>query len=246
MASRIGFRALLCAAIVVVWALGGRASPAEPLRLVAYIWSGPLADTGNKSAPEEFEVQVLRQVFAAMGQEVSFEHLPTNRAWRMIASGERDGLINATRTSEREEICSFPDEPLHRDRVVLFVRTADVGKLKFSSFDDLVGHDVAVREQLPGLFEQPSLSPELWEFLREHHNMVETTTGYESLRMLASGRVDYAVVHHRFGMDAIADIGVIRKDRAAIVAQHASKTMFMSASPRGGFRPLSSTPSRAR
>ena len=142
---------------------------------------------------------------------MSFEHLPTNWAWRMIASGERDGLINATRTSEREEICSFPDEPLHRDRVVLFVRTADVGKLKFSSFGDLVGHDVAVREQLPGLFEQPSMSPELWEFLHEHHNIVETTTGYESLRMLASGRVDYAVVHHRFGMDAIAALGLSGK-----------------------------------
>ena len=51
------------------------------------------------------------------------------------------------------------------------MRTADIGKLKFSSFDDLVGHDVAVRGPVPGLFEQPIVSPELWKFLREHHNI---------------------------------------------------------------------------
>ena len=99
------------------------------------------------------------------------------------------------RTSERERICSFPDEPLVQERWVLFVRTADVGKLKFSSFDDLVGHDVAVRGTVPGVFEQPIVSPELWKFLREHHNMVETNGNIEGLRMLAAGRVDYAVVN---------------------------------------------------
>ncbi len=82
----------------------------------------------------------MKQVFAAMGQEVSFERPPANRAWRMIASGERDGLIYTTRTGEREEICSFPDAPLHRDRVALSVRTADFGKLKLPSCNDLVGH----------------------------------------------------------------------------------------------------------
>jgi len=203
-----GFRGPLCTTIAVVWALSGGAPAAEPLRLVSNFLFRASEDWGR---PQGFEVEVLRQVFAAMGQDVSFEAFPANRVWRMILDGERDGMINARRTSEHEGICSFPDEPLSRDRWVFFVRKVDVGKLRFSSFDDLLGHDVAVREQVSGFFEEPTVSPELWEFLHEHHNMVGTISAGESLRMLAAGRVDYAVVSLRFGMGAIASMGLSGK-----------------------------------
>jgi polar amino acid transport system substrate-binding protein len=205
-----GLRGLLCAAIAIACMLSGRVSPAEPLRLVSTFWFGPVEDIGDNKAAR-FDVEVLKQLFAAMGQDAFFEGFPSNRAWRLILNRERDGMINATRTSEREAICSFPDEPLSQERFVFFVRTADLGKLTFSSFDDLIGHDVAVREQVPGLFEQPTLSAELWKFLREHHNMVETLSGVESLQMLAAGRVDYAVVNLRFGMEEIARAGLSGK-----------------------------------
>jgi polar amino acid transport system substrate-binding protein len=195
--------------VAVVWALSGRASLAESLRLVAD-FAPPFEDLGDENAPG-FSVEVLRQVFAAMGQDASFEGFQSNRVWRMILNGERDGMINAVRTSEREEICAFPDEPLSQDRFVFFVRAADVGTLKFSSFDDLAGHDVAVREQVTGLFEQPTVPPELRQFLHEHHNIVETNSGTESLRMLAAGRVDYAVVNLRFARRDIARIGLSEK-----------------------------------
>jgi polar amino acid transport system substrate-binding protein len=42
--------------------------------------------------------------------------------------------------------------------------------------------------------QQPTVSPEMWQFLREHHNMVETTSIGISLGMLEAVRVDYAVV----------------------------------------------------
>ena len=109
-----------------------------------------MEDIGNNKTPG-FNVQVLKQVIAAMGRDASFEGFPSNRAWRMILNGERDGMINATRTSEREEICSFPDEPLSRDR---FVRRADVGTLKFSSLDDLVGYNVTAGK-IPGSAGRP-------------------------------------------------------------------------------------------
>ena len=208
MARLAGFRRFLCATIVIVCALGGRAAPAEPLRLVSTFFFGFPGDIGN--APG-FYVEVLKQVFAAMGQDASFEGIQSNRAWRMVLNGERDGMINALRTSEREGICSFPDEPLSRERWVLFIRTADVGTLKFSSFDDLAGHNVAIREQVSGLFQESIVSPELWKFLREHHNLIETTSGTESLRMLAAGRVDYAVVNLVFGMGNIAATGLAGK-----------------------------------
>jgi len=206
MVGRFRFRGSLCATIAVVWALSGRALPGEPLRLVADRLL-PYEDLRDDKAPG-FSVEVLRQVFAAMGQDASFEQFPWGRGWLMIAGGERDGIFTDLRTSERERICSFPDEPLKQERYVFFIRTADVGKLKFSSFDDLVGHDVAVHEPAAGLFKQPTVSPELWKFLREHHNMVGTPGGVASLRMLAAGRVDYAVANLSVGMRDIAAMGL--------------------------------------
>jgi polar amino acid transport system substrate-binding protein len=208
MARLIGFRNLLCMTIAVVWALSGRASPADSLRLITDIYSSETL--GDDKAPG-FLVEVLRHVFAAMGQDASFESFPSNRAWRMALRGEADGILAVWRNREREQICSFPDEPMGLEKWFLFVRTADVGKLKFSSFDDLVGHDVAVREPVPGMLEQPSVSPELWKFLSEHHNMVETNSATVSLRMLAAGRVDYALVSLTIGRRDIAEMGLSGK-----------------------------------
>jgi polar amino acid transport system substrate-binding protein len=207
MARPIDLRGFLCAAVAVVWALGGRPSAAEPLRLVTDLYLGPIEDLDHDKAPG-LGIEHARQVFAAMGQDVSLESFPSNRIWKMLLRGERDGIVGTIRTSEREQICSFPDEPLGRARWLLFVRSADVGKLKFSSFDDLVGHDVAVRESVPGFFEQPTASPELLRFLREHSNMVETIGATESFRMLAAGRVDYAVSALNFGRRVIAKMGL--------------------------------------
>ena len=170
-----------------------------------------------------FPAEVLGQVFAAMGQEASFEAIPPSRAWTMIARGERDGMLAVMRTSERERVCAFPDEPLARIKWFLFVRTADIGKLKFASFADLIGHDIAVTKSYPGLLEQPTVSPELWKFLHEHHNMVETDGTTESLRMLAAGRVDYAVANLTLGTGKHRALGIVRKDRANIVTRRARR-----------------------
>ena len=209
MSRLIGFRGLLYATIAVVWALSGRALPAASLRLVTD-FSPPFEDLGDENAPG-FSVEVLRQVFAAMGQDASFEAFPNRRSWTMIARGEADGIFSGPRTAEREGICSFPDEPLIRDRWVFFVRAADAGRLTFSSFDDLVGHEVAVPGVVPGLFQQPIVPPDLRKFLREHGIMVETNGASQGLQMLATGRIDYAFANLTTGMRDIAAMGLAAK-----------------------------------
>jgi polar amino acid transport system substrate-binding protein len=209
MARPIGYRGLLCTTIAVVWALSGRASPAEPLRLIAD-FAPPFEDLGDEKAPG-FSVEVLRQVFAAMGQDTFFQAFPNRRGWTMIARGEADGIFSGPRIGERERICSFPDEPLVHDRWVFFVRTADAGKLKFSSPDDFVGYQVAVPGTVPGLFEQSIVSPDLRKFLREHNNIVETNGALQGLQMLAAGRVDYAFANLPGGMRDITAMGLSGK-----------------------------------
>ncbi|TIL65692.1 substrate-binding periplasmic protein [Mesorhizobium sp.] len=207
MARSAGFRRLLCGTIAVAWALSGRPLLADPLRLV----NDDYLTLYENDKMSGLGVEVLRQVFAGLGRDVSFERFPTKRAWMMVVRGERDGMVATSRTSEGERFCSFSHEPIIRDKWVLFVRTADIGKLKFSSFDDLIGHDVAIREAVPEVSEQPTVPPELWSFLRQHHNMVATNGTLASLRMLAAGRVDYAVASLAYGMSEITKMGLSGK-----------------------------------
>ena len=199
MARLTGFRGFLCAAIAVVWSLSGRAWPADSLQLVTDRLP-PFEDLDDDKAPG-FSIEVLRQVFAAMGQDASFERFPWDRSWRMVYRGERDGVFSVLHTSERARICYFPTSRWKQERWVFFrAHRVYAGKLKFSSFDDLVGHDIAVHRPADGTFEQPTVSPELWKFLLEHHSMVETFGTGVSFRMLAAGRVDYAVANLTIGI----------------------------------------------
>jgi polar amino acid transport system substrate-binding protein len=200
-----GLREFLCVATATVCALGGPESRAASLQLVTER-NPPFEDLSNTEAPG-FSVEVLRHVFAAMGQGVSFEGFPWARSWLLVSRGERDGLFSALPSEERARICYFPDEPLVHEKWVFFVRSADVGTLKFSSFDDLVGHDIAVHGPAPGAESQPTVSPELWDFLRQHHNYIETIGTVASFRMLAAGRVDYAASNLSTGMRVIASRG---------------------------------------
>jgi polar amino acid transport system substrate-binding protein len=205
-----GSHRLLFATTAFVWAVSGRVSAAEPLRLVTDTYLGHSESIGEDKAPG-FSIEVVRQVFAAMSQDVSFEVFPPNRVRMMVLRGDRDGRfpVILLGNSDQMRTCAFPDEPLLRTNWVFFIRAADIRKLKFSSFDDLVGHDVAASgASVSGLPEEPALSPELLQFLREHQNLVVTNGAAEALRMLAAGRVDYAIANLNFGTRAIAAMGL--------------------------------------
>src|SRR5215510_4495799 len=191
-----GFRRI-GAVLAAAWALTvGVATPAlaAPLRLVTDQWI-PYENLSDADAPG-FSTEVLTGVFASMKQEVAFEEFPWARAARLVFRGERDALFTAFYNEERARFCYFPKEPLARDKWIFFVRAADVGRLKFSSFEDLVGHDIAV---LRGA----AVSPEFWNFVRQHRNFSETGSGEANFRMLETGRVDYAVLSLSQGMRLI-------------------------------------------
>jgi polar amino acid transport system substrate-binding protein len=192
-------RVFLAVALAAVWAFGEPASVAAALRLVTDQWI-PYENLSDVEAPG-FSTEVLKGVFAAMGQEASFEEFPWARAAGLVFRGERDAIFTAFRNDERERFCYFPNEPLARDKWVLFVRAADAGKLRFSSFDDLAGHDIAV---LRGA----SISPEFWEFVHQHGNFAETASDEANFRMLEAGRVDYVVGSFANGMRLIGSLGL--------------------------------------
>src|SRR5262245_42855647 len=166
---------LLAAALLVFAGVSPTSSAAEPLRLVTDQWV-PYENLSDATAPG-FSTEVLRGVFASMKQEVTFEEFPWARAAQLVFRGDRDAIFTAFYNDERARYCHFPSEPLARDKWIFFVRTADVGRLRFSSFDDLAGHDIAV---LRGA----SISPEFWDFARRHQSLVETASDEANFRML--------------------------------------------------------------
>jgi polar amino acid transport system substrate-binding protein len=200
MATPIGrcLRAVLGAAFAVS-ALTGPASTAAPLQLVTDQLL-PFENLSDAEAPG-FSTEVLREVFAAMGQKASFEEFPWPRALRLVFRGERDALFTALYNDERGRFCYFPNEPLLREKWVFFIRVSDVGRLKFLSLDDLVGHDIAVQRGA-------AVSPEFWNFVRQNRNFSETGSGEANFRMLEAGRVDYAVSSISQGMRLIGSLGL--------------------------------------
>ena len=42
-----------------------------------------------------------------MGEDASIEFVPLNRVWRMVRSGEADGMVATLRISEREPYATF-------------------------------------------------------------------------------------------------------------------------------------------
>ena len=145
-----------------------------------------------------------------MDQDASFEDFPWERGWRMMLRGERDAMVTVLPTSDRERICSFPNEPLDAEMGSLRTQgrhcTTEVFLIRRS-------RRTRRRGPRPGCWRARPTDrvAELWEFLREHHTMVETSGGGESLRMLAAGHVDYAVVNLTVGRRDAAAIGLSGK-----------------------------------
>ena len=175
------------------------------MRLGYDLYLGHFKNINDDKSPG-FGVEILRQVFATMHQNVSIDTLPTNRLWKMVVRGEREGIFPTVRSGERLQICDFPNEPLTHTSYTLFVRKSDVGKLNFHSIDDLVGHGIVIRE-----VRESVLPPDLQDFFRVHQNLTETDSDTESLRMLAAGHVDYAIMPTRFAPRAIGALGLSGK-----------------------------------
>jgi polar amino acid transport system substrate-binding protein len=78
------FNRLVGTTIEIICALSGSAT-AESLRIVT---EESVSDNSDPGLP----VEIVRQVFASMGEDASIEFVPLNRVWRMVLGGEADGI----------------------------------------------------------------------------------------------------------------------------------------------------------
>jgi polar amino acid transport system substrate-binding protein len=144
---------------------------------------------------------MVRTVVAAMGRTPEIERLPWPRALAMVMRGERDALFSAFHDAERAKLCHYPDEPLGYSRWLLFVRAADVGRLRFTALADLEGHRIGVQRGA-------TLTPEFWDFLHRHGNYEEVSSDETSFRMLAAGRIDFVATTQSNGERLLPALGL--------------------------------------
>jgi len=193
---------------------------AAPLQLGTDEWA-PYETLNDVQAPG-FSVEVIRRVFAGMGQQVEIHQFPWARAQAMVYQGKNDGLFSAFKNAERMENCYYPDEPLVSDRWVLFVREDNLNRLAFHSLADLDGRTV-------GVVRGAAVSPEFWSFVKSHGNYEEAVDDDEDFRKLLAGRVDYVVASFANGMlerIRILNGGVIQPLPGAVLKEDSMYLIF--------------------
>ncbi|WP_432463440.1 substrate-binding periplasmic protein [Agarivorans sp. QJM3NY_33] len=162
--------------------------------------------------------EIVAEVFQNMGVDYKNTIYPWARALRMLKVGQTDSLYTIMKSKDREALFHYPDEHLLDARWVFFIRRADVGKLKFDSFDDLKGKRI-------GLALDTKYSEALWEFVKKENNY-ELVVGEElNLKKLFAGRIDYTVCDYLTGMFLAKTLGI--EDRvAALTANPIDSTHF--------------------
>jgi len=90
---------------------------------------------------------VIREAFKRMGYKVKIQLLPWKRAQEIVKDGEADGLFSAYKTPQREEVYTFPQEPLLIEKNVFVVRKdstitydGDIAKMSKYGIGTLTGY----------------------------------------------------------------------------------------------------------
>lgn len=186
------------------------------LLTIFFSWSASsAAQTSLKIATEEwppyvynqdgkiagYSVEILNEVFAEMGITATYDQYPWKRAIKLVFEGIADALFHASPNEERRQYCYYPEEYLAQSRYVFFIRKEDARRLKFDSFDDLLGHKV-------GITQGYSYTPDLLEFLKVHKLAIATVTDESNLRMLAKKRIDYFPTDELNGIYLLKKLGL--------------------------------------
>ncbi len=157
---------------------------AEPLVLVTT--SFPPFSYLEDNQPKGLAVEVLKEAFSRMRQEIRITFLPFARAIEMVKSGEADGIFPFALSEERKTFVRFPSEILLTDPGALFVR-AD-SSIVFS------GDYGALRNYTFGIQRGTSHGPVFTQALDTYAIKVDLAADQvQNVQKLTAGRFEIAV-----------------------------------------------------
>lgn len=142
-----------------------------------YIWY-------TNGIPKGYSHEVLDRVFRQMGIVWELEKHPWKRALKKVMGGKADGLFNASRKTDREAACHYPEIELFHSQYAFYITKENTGRLKFDTLDDLEGHTVGVALGY-------AYTEEFWNFVRKKGNYDEAKNDKLNFLKLAKGKIDY-------------------------------------------------------
>lgn len=137
------------------------------------------------------DVELLREIFAAIGCDYELIDLPFKRALKEVAKGSIDMMPFMSITPERQTFARF-SVPYRSETAGFIMRKEDVSAASIQSLADILRHRLVLGHEL-GTYR----GEEFEEFLtsKQSKNAVfQVASTSEGLRMLIAGRIDALVV----------------------------------------------------
>lgn len=195
----MGFRSLLLAAVLLVTAALQPGHAADRLLLVTGEDYPPYADAGEPGGG--LAVQLVRQVAARMGVEVSLETAPWRRGYEDTLRGRYDATFPYVRTPDRERDMLFSDA-LIQVRQIVFMAAAR--RFAYRGPADLKGRRICTPlAYAPAVALQPMLDS--GEVQRVTAPSAASCPG-----LLVADRADVFVQDQRIGAALVARAGLTR------------------------------------
>ncbi|MGP4845243.1 substrate-binding periplasmic protein [Marinobacter sp. 1Y8] len=178
-------RLYIGACIIALCSMGAVAS-AQSLRIVTEAWP-PLIKI-NDGVSGGLIWDMTYAVLAQMDVDATLEFVPWRRALYLVERQERDAVLAAGRSPEREAVMRFPTEPLLMSETVIFSRADN--PIRFDGVDGLKGMTVG----LSAGYNYSRQINEASDF--ERIAAPSVTAGFE---LLMRGRVDAFIVNREVG-----------------------------------------------
>lgn len=210
------------------------------IMLIAYDSSSTYAQTRLSIASPQFPpyvfaresgqiegvaVEIVAEVFQSMGIDYDNTIYPWARALHMLTHGDVHALYTMMKNEERAAVFYYPAEPLIKSKWVFFIRRANVGTLKFDSFNDLKGKRI-------GLVRDVKYTKALWDFVRRENNYELVPLPERNLKKLVSDRIDYTVCEYANGMDWARALGIEHEVSALTANPLESTPLYIVFSPK--------------
>lgn len=169
-----GWMGVLCLLVV----LGTRPATAETLQLVTEAWP-PLIEQNDDGQPTGMMWTIAEKALVDLGYQVELEFVPWKRAQRMVAEGQKDGIVGIGYTAERASRYQFPEHYLILSETTIF-SLAEAGQ-PYTGLESLAGLAVGVSA---GYVYSPRVEK------ANHFHKVRVPSIESGLTMLTLGRID--------------------------------------------------------
>ncbi|MFH2100160.1 MAG: transporter substrate-binding domain-containing protein, partial [Pseudomonadota bacterium] len=174
--------------------------------------------------------EVIRRVLDNLGMEHRFSLFPWKRCVMMYERGEVDAVYLISRTQDREAFLHFPKTPICTSTYVFFIRRQDLGRLKFGSYEDLVGQSVGVTSGY-------AYSESFWDGVKNRAQVQEASTDEQNFLKLANGRFGYFPCDLYVGAELLKTLGL--KGRITFLPKPVvHKDYFLAFSKKSAYKDL--------